>query len=343
MKPKGKSVLNSRLYHPITDDLAQVEADLFALVKSDDNLLYQISYQLLCSGGKRLRPALVLLSGRFFHYQLERVLPVALAMELLHMATLVHDDIIDESVKRRGQVTVNQEYGDKVAVLNGDLLFAHAIKILSQLPDRTILQEMMDAIFSMCKGEVEEVIQNGQISLDIPEYLQRIEKKTALMFSKSCEFGARVCGASTAESRKLAHFGINLGLAFQIMDDVKDLTHSEEELGKPPGEDLRQGIMTLPLILAAQDSRVRDEIVAVMEVKSPPASLIQDAVGLIAASGALQKTVAMAREYRDRSIHALETFSPTPERRSLERLAVSVTEINNERGILKQEEGLDIF
>lgn len=321
MKRKGDAVLKKQILQPIALDLAQVEEHLYHLATSDDNLLYQISYQLLRSGGKRIRPALVLLSGRFFDYQLERVLLVATAMELVHMATLIHDDIIDESIKRRGKATVNQQYGDKVAVLNGDLLFAHAIKFLSQLPDRSILGEMMEVIFAMCKGEVDEVIQNGSLSTDVTAYLRRIEKKTALMFSKSCEFGAKVCGASPEKSSQLAHFGINLGLAFQIMDDLKDLTHTEEYLGKPPGEDLRQGIMTLPIILAVENSPGRDLIAAVLQDKKPEEEMVRKALDCIEESGAFGETLAMAKEYKERSIFQLQALPPTPERNSLELLA----------------------
>lgn len=326
MKRSRNEELQNSILATIHDDLKRVEESLLQLVESESSFIYQISYQLLRSGGKRLRPALVLLSGKFFDYSFEKVKPVAVAMELVHMATLIHDDIIDEGVMRRGEKTVNSLYGDKIAVLNGDLLFAHGMKFLSLLSDRRILDNMLDIIFAMCIGEVDEIIGNGELNLDISYYLKRIERKTALMFAKSCEFGALICGASKEESKQFAVYGINLGLAFQIMDDLMDLTYSEKELGKTPGEDLRQGIMTLPIILALNTSMDRDLILEVMETKKPDEVLVHKVIESIVDCGAIEETLQVVKEYRERAIQSLTGLPPIPERRSLERLVDFVTE-----------------
>lgn len=326
MKRVRKEELLKKILLTINRDLEKVEEALFQLVRSESSFIYEISYQLLRSGGKRLRPALVLLSGKFFDYSFEKARPVAVAMELIHMATLVHDDIIDEAVMRRGEETISSRYGDKVAVLNGDLLFAHGMKLLSFLADRRILNNMLEVIFAMCVGEVDEIISNGDLYVDIPQYFKRIERKTALMFSKSCEFGALVCGSSEEESRMMAEYGLNLGLAFQIMDDLKDLTRSEEELGKLPGEDLRQGVMTLPIILALNTSLEKDRIIEVMETKKPDERLVNEVLQSIGESGAIEETKKIAQEYRERSLQSLRGLPPISERRALERLVDFVTE-----------------
>ncbi len=338
---KRRDILQRRILSTVAKDLGRVEEDLLRLLRSESGLLYQISYQLLRSGGKRLRPALVLLSGRFFEYSLQRVLPIAVAMELVHTATLIHDDIIDESVKRRGKETVNYRYGDKIAVLNGDLLFAHAVKFLSQMSDRSILEEMLEIIFAMCRGEVDEVTSNHHLSTDLSLYLKRIERKTALMFAKSCEFGARVCGASKEEGRRLREYGINLGMAFQIMDDLRDLTETEEVLGKPPGEDLRQGIMTLPMIFALKESPERDLILEVLETKDPKDIKVTRTLASIRESNALQETLRVVGEYRERSIQSLKGLPLIPERHSLEGLVDFITrEDHLDKGSLYQKRSL---
>ena len=310
-------LLKDGITQPISSDLERVEDELTSITQSDFNLLYNISFSLLKAGGKRLRPTLVLLSGRFFNYHLKSVLPIAAAIELLHMATLIHDDIIDDSKLRRGEPTVNHRWGKRVAVLNGDLLYAHAMKLMTKVEDRELVSELVDVILIICKGEMQQFTQLRSLDQDLNSYLNRIEQKTALLLAKSCQLGARACGADNSQQQILFDYGLNLGIAFQIINDLKDLINEEAELGKPPGDDLRQGIMTLPIIHALQSSPERAVIADVLSTKDPEERLVQRAIDLIRETDAAEETIKFARGYTHRAYQQLYSLPDLPARRSL--------------------------
>ena len=230
-----------------------MEADLRRAIESDPPLAGEPMADLFAAGGKRLRPALVLLCGRLGRYHLERLLPAACAVELMHAATLVHDDVIDRSATRRGRPTVAAARGERAAIVVGDYYFARAYLEASRTGLGEVVAELARAVMRICAGELEQQAARYRYRVTHEEYMRRIEGKTAALMTASCAIGALVGDLPAAERRALERYGRLLGLAFQIADDVLDYTASPEDLGKPVGQDLLEGFATLPVMLALQD------------------------------------------------------------------------------------------
>ncbi|HLQ62501.1 MAG TPA: polyprenyl synthetase family protein [Candidatus Acidoferrales bacterium] len=215
---------------------------------------------LFAAGGKRLRPALVLLCGRLGAYDLERLLPAAWAVELMHAATLVHDDVIDRSPTRRGRPTVAASRGEPAAIVVGDYYFARAYLEASRTGVPEVVADLATAVMRICAGELAQQAARYRYRVTREEYMARIEGKTAALTAACCGIGALVGGLPAAERHALQRYGRLLGLAFQIADDVLDYTASADELGKPVGQDLLEGFATLPVMLALGDGGAGDRL-----------------------------------------------------------------------------------
>jgi len=239
-------------------ELQAVEAALVESSRSEVELISLAARHIVNAGGKRLRPQLTLLSARAFEYDGPAAVPMAAAMELIHTATLVHDDIVDEADSRRGRATANFFWGNSASVLMGDYLVIKAFTIAAETGDPRLFRLLCDTIGRMCEGEVLQICVRAEIELDVDTYLQIIEAKTAILMSTCCRTGALLGGASLDQTEALTLFGTKVGLAFQIIDDILDYTGEEEALGKPVGGDLREGKVTLPLIYALQRARAAD-------------------------------------------------------------------------------------
>jgi geranylgeranyl pyrophosphate synthase len=211
---------------------------------------------LFAAGGKRLRPALVLLTARLGRYQGERVMPAAMAVEMTHAATLVHDDVIDRASTRRGRPTVAASVGNESAIVVGDFYFAKAYELASRTRSAEVVAILARAVMEICAGEVRQQSRRFRFALDEDEYMQWIHDKTATLLAACCDIGALLGELDQGAQSALHNYGIYLGLAFQIADDVLDYTATEGEVGKPIGHDLAEGFTTLPLMLALQDARV---------------------------------------------------------------------------------------
>jgi geranylgeranyl pyrophosphate synthase len=203
------------------------------------------------AGGKRLRPALVLLAARCGTYEAERVLPAAMAVEVTHAATLVHDDVIDRSATRRGRPTVAAALGDEPAIVIGDFYFAKAYEHAARTRAHEVVVILAEAVMKICAGEVRQQSIRYRYSTGVDEYMQRIEAKTATLLAACCDIGALLGGLSEKDREALRNYGRSLGLAFQIADDVLDYTGTEGEVGKPIGHDILDGFATLPLMLSS--------------------------------------------------------------------------------------------
>jgi heptaprenyl diphosphate synthase len=203
------------------------------------------------AGGKRLRPALVLLAARCGTYEIERVLPAAMAVEVTHAATLVHDDVIDRSATRRGRPTVAAALGDEPAIVIGDFYFAKAYEYAARTRAHEVVVILAEAVMKICAGEVRQQSIRYRYSTGVDEYMQRIEAKTATLLAACCDIGALLGGLSEKDRGALRSYGRSLGLAFQIADDVLDYTGTEGEVGKPIGHDILDGFATLPLMLSS--------------------------------------------------------------------------------------------
>lgn len=239
------------LFGPVTHDLATVEAQLKQEIASDPPEVARPMSELFAAGGKRIRPALVLLAARCGSYELERVFPAAMAVEVTHAATLVHDDVIDRSSTRRGRPTIAAELGDEPAIVIGDFYFAKAYEYAARTRSAEVVVVLAQAVMKICAGEVRQQAIRYRYSTTVEEYMERIEAKTATLLAASCEIGAHLGGLSENERGALRAYGRSLGLAFQIADDVLDYTGSEGELGKPIGHDVIEGFATLPLMFSS--------------------------------------------------------------------------------------------
>ncbi|MCY0902804.1 MAG: polyprenyl synthetase family protein [Firmicutes bacterium] len=250
----------SELYSHLGDDLGYVEQRLQERLHSPDRRLEGAATHLLTAGGKRLRPVFVLLAGQFGDYDRGRLGDVAVALELIHMATLVHDDVIDHADTRRGQPTVKAQFGNQMAMVAGDYIFAQALETLARLPDTRAHRILSRAIWRMVEGEIEQIRDLFRLDQTLLAYLRRIRRKTALLIEMSCTLGAMATGADTSVVRALRRYGYGTGMAFQVIDDILDFTATEERLGKPVGNDLRQGNLTAPVLFAMRDPSVRKKL-----------------------------------------------------------------------------------
>ncbi|AMQ06876.1 MULTISPECIES: polyprenyl synthetase family protein [Sporosarcina] len=241
------------LYGDFRKDLAYIEKELERSLNSSSPIIRQASLHLLRAGGKRIRPIFVILSSKFGNYSLEDVAKVAVSLELVHMASLVHDDVIDDSDMRRGLETVRARWDNRIAMYTGDFIFSRALTSIGEIEIPAIHQLLAETMLEICKGEVIQIDHQRKTNQTIRDYLRRIKRKTALLLSSSCELGALVSGADPANVRKLRRFGYFAGMAFQIVDDILDITSTDEELGKPAGSDLLNGHLTLPILYIKDD------------------------------------------------------------------------------------------
>lgn len=293
------------MLEPISNDLKKLEKEMNELAYSNLDPLIHSSSHLLISGGKRLRPALVLLSGKVFDYDFDKLKPLGTAVEFIHMASLVHDDVIDDSSFRRGSESVNYKWGNKTAVLTGDLLYSFAIKELAKLEDDKYINYLSEAAFEMTKGQADQLVNKEDLDLSFEDYLQRIKRKTACLMGKSCLLGARASGAPTDAQERMEDFGLNLGLSFQIMDDLKDLLSSKEEMGKEPGKDLREGILTLPAMIALNKSSRGQFIKELLLKERPTETEIKKGIEIIKKSGAIDSSLKYSKEIGQKAISSL--------------------------------------
>ncbi|WP_142504318.1 polyprenyl synthetase family protein [Melghirimyces algeriensis] len=246
------------IYTSLKKDLRDIERELKRSVQSEHQELNRSAVHLLEAGGKRMRPVFVLLAGRFGYYEMESLKQVAVALELIHMATLVHDDVIDNAATRRGRPTVKAKWDNRVAMYTGDYILARSLEVASRIQNPVAQRVLARAMHQMCKGEIEQIRDLYRTDLSFLRYLHRIKRKTALLMAVSCELGALVSGADSQVVRRLRLYGYFIGMAFQITDDVLDLTGDEMTLGKPAGSDLRQGNVTLPVIYILKKGREED-------------------------------------------------------------------------------------
>ncbi|PZE21947.1 heptaprenyl diphosphate synthase component II [Paenibacillus xerothermodurans] len=296
------------LYAKMKKDISYIEKELERSIDCDNVLLRETSLHLLKAGGKRIRPVFVLLGAKFGTYDLERIKHVAIPLELIHMASLVHDDVIDDAATRRGQPTVKSKWDNRIAMYTGDYIFAKALSVVTQMSNPAIHQIMSKAIVEMSIGEMEQIRLFFNTEQSVRDYLLRIRRKTALLIAISCQLGGIASGASEAVARSLYAFGYNVGMAFQIRDDLLDLCGTEKEIGKPPGSDIRQGNITIPVIYALQNERLRprllQEIQRIQEMNGQ--TDIRDFIQALLSSGAVRRAEALASRYVDKAIAALD-------------------------------------
>ena len=309
------------LFNQINSDLQRVETELAAFIGTDYPILQESGIHLLAAGGKRLRPAFALLAGKFYGYPKEKLIPVAMALELIHMSSLVHDDVVDASTTRRGRPTVKANWGNIVSIETGDFLLAKSLVLLARIDHPEVSRTLAEVSVEMCQGEIQQIKASFDIEQNIKQYYFRIKRKTALLISACCKLGALVSDAPSQQVWALRAYGHALGMAFQIVDDVLDITAEAGELGKPIGGDLRQGIMTLPMILALKaspgDSRLRE----LLNKTDKTDQEVNETITLIKSTGAIDQSMQIVDAYILKAKQRLNYLPKVPARKALEDLA----------------------
>jgi octaprenyl-diphosphate synthase len=316
----------------IEGDLARVEERLVEETRSDVGAVRDISGHTLFSGGKRLRPALALLSAHLLQrdFPTDRAYAAAAASEMIHMATLMHDDVVDEAAERRGKPTANSVFGNGITVLTGDYLFAKAIQLLVYNDDNLhIVRVFTNVVVGMAEGEVLQAAVAGDLSIAPATYEDVIERKTARFLAGCCETGALMGGANDGEAAALRAYGHHLGMAFQIADDLLDFLGDPDKTGKPLGTDLRDGRVTLPLIHALQhaESHERERLQALLPcpMDGQPAPMSAEEIGevtqIIAGLGGFEAARHVAKERAERAVGDIAHFPRNPYHDTLDKLA----------------------
>ncbi len=301
--------------------LDMVEAKLHQLAQVEYPLLANILHNLFASGGKRLRPALVFLAAGFGPADPEQLAILATAVEMAHTATLVHDDLIDNSLLRRGSPTVNAIWHGGVVVLVGDYIFAKAAELAAAVEVAAIGRLFGNTLAVISEGELRQAFTSRSWQQNEEEYYQRIYAKTASLFAASSEAGAILSKQNPEDQARLRDYGRQLGMAFQVVDDVLDFVGSESELGKPVGSDLRQGTITLPVIQWGRANPDDPSLRLLAESGFEDEERVNNLVGAIRASAAIQGSYDVARDFADRARAALAGFDDNEHRRSLIALA----------------------
>lgn len=303
----------------VEDDLQSVNDIILARMQSPVELIPQLAGYLVASGGKRLRPVLTLAAARMCGYQGNRQNALAACVEFIHTATLLHDDVVDESDLRRGQASANAVFGNKASVLVGDFLFARAFEVMVEDGSLEVLRILSRASAVIAEGEVLQLTTTNDTETSEEAYLEVIKAKTAELFAAACRIGAVVAGRPPVEEEALRSYGLNLGIAFQLVDDVLDYSAVQARLGKSIGDDFREGKITLPVVLAFRrgDEAERAFWRRTMEEMDQKDGDLERAIEIMGRHNALRDSVERARHYGAVARDALGLFPASPVKRAL--------------------------
>ena len=311
LQPKFKSIPSlAELYSTIKKDLKAVEDDLKMFTKSANPIIADISSYLFKNEGKRIRPALLILCAKLLNYQGTEHIRMSTLVETIHTASLLHDDIIDNSDLRRGQETVHTRWGKNITVLLGDYLYIKTLGLSLMSRKQEIVRILTNTSTEMIDGELKEYYYSGNLELDEENYLEILKKKTASLFNAACLIGGLLADGLDEDKEKLAEYGYNIGMAFQIVDDLLDYTGDQKELGKPILSDLIEGRITLPLIYTLKKSSLSEKkiisnlITSIKTDKSARNKLLK----WIVSNGALDYTINKANDYSSRSKKIISQF-----------------------------------
>ncbi|OAB55525.1 farnesyltranstransferase [Phormidium willei BDU 130791] len=303
----------------VADDLTRVNAIIVEKMHSPVALIPQLAGHIVAAGGKRLRPMLTLASARLCEAREGREYALAACVEFIHTATLLHDDVVDESHLRRGLETANAVWGNKASVLVGDFLFSRAFQLMVVDGSLTVLKVLSDASATIAEGEVHQLMTANDTATDERAYLQVIEAKTAALFAAACEIGAVVAHRTESEQAALRSFGLNFGNAFQLVDDILDYSAEQQALGKSIGDDFRDGKVTLPLVLAfargdAEEQAFWRRCIEAQELREGD---LEQAIALMERHGALEESKLRARGYAERARRDLAPFPDNAAKQAL--------------------------
>lgn len=312
-----------QIFEPIREDLHLVEQEFVRHIQSRVALIPEMGRYIQNSGGKRVRPAVLLMAARLSGYTGSRAVLYASVVEFIHTATLVHDDIIDGADLRRGRLAVHSRWGNDITVLLGDYLYIKSMAMALTQDSLEIIRLLCDVTLRMIEGELYQLTKTGDVDITEEEHFEIIRRKTAFLFGGCAQIGGMLGGVTPEQEQGLREFGFNLGVAFQLVDDLLDYTADETALGKPVGGDLREGKVTLPVILLLQrggadaDALIR----AVVQERSVSSEQWREIIRLLREHRTPQLAYTRAMEYATRAKAALDVFPPTRERDALVALA----------------------
>ena len=304
-------------YSVVADDFAAVDGIIRQQLKSRVPLVEKIGDYIISAGGKRLRPLLVLLSGRAMGYQADDLQLLAATIEFLHTATLLHDDVVDMSGMRRGRATANAQWGNAPSVLVGDFLYSRSFEMMVELGSLPVMQILSRATRVIAEGEVLQLSKVRDASTTEETYMEVIRGKTAMLFEASTHSAAALAGANAAETEALQRFGDHLGIAFQLVDDLLDYQGDAATLGKNVGDDLAEGKPTLPLIYTMREGSAEQATLVRTAIQKGGIENLESIRAAVQASGALDYTAQLAREHAEQAIASLDSLPASAHRDAL--------------------------
>ena len=308
----------AQIFEPIRDELEAVEKAYITHIQSRVEVIPQIGRYIQTSGGKRVRPALLLMASRLSGYHGDRAVMYASVVEFIHTATLVHDDIIDDSELRRGRAAVHSRWGNEITVLLGDYLYIKSMGMALTYDSLDIVRLLCEVTLRMIEGELYQLTKNGDVDITEDEHFDIIRRKTAHLFGGCAEIGSMLGDATNEQQLALREYGFNLGIAFQLVDDLLDYTADQTTLGKPIGSDLREGKVTLPAILLMQcGGRASDLIRAVVRDREVSEESWHELLELVKEHHVVEHAYQRAVEYATTAKGCLEIFQPSEERDAL--------------------------
>lgn len=320
-KTCGVTVSLSACLSRVTDHMQQVDTVIRQSLSSQVPLINQISEYIIHSGGKRLRPTLVLMAGDVLGHVSAQHHQLAAIVEFIHTATLLHDDVVDASELRRGKSTANHVYGNPASVLVGDFLYSRAFQMMVGIESMRVMQILADATNTISEGEVLQLLNARNIGVTEQDYLQVIHFKTAKLFEAASQLGAVQCGASAAQENALARYGMHLGTAFQLIDDVLDLTGDSAHIGKQLGNDLVEGKVTLPMLYAIQNAPTAQADIVKQALLQGDVSQLQQVLAVLHAVEAFSYVRQVAEREAQHACDALSILDASPAKQAMLDLA----------------------
>lgn len=322
-KETRRTVELPKLFELVADDLQLLNKNLKSIVGAENPVLMSAAEQIFGAGGKRMRPAMVFLVARATakiaglkelttnHRRLAEII------EMIHTASLIHDDVLDESDLRRGKETVHQIYGTRIAVLAGDFMFAQSSWYLANLENLEVIKLISQVIKDFASGEIQQASSLFDVDVDLEDYLTKSYYKTASLIAASTKGAAIFSGVDSSISEEMFQYGKNLGLSFQVVDDILDFTQSAEQLGKPAGSDLAKGNLTAPVIFALEkEHKLRD----IIESEFSEAGSLEEAINIVKNCGGVKRAQELAKEKADLAIQNLRGLPSSPFREALEEM-----------------------
>lgn len=313
------SDLKQKILSAVESELEEIEKALSDNLNPYLDLVSDVAGHLLFSGGKRLRPLLMVLSAKICGYTGDYDKTFSTALEYLHTATLLHDDLVDEAAMRRGKPVAHASWGNSITVLVGDYLLARALSISAGTGRLRVVQVLAELTENMSQGEVHQLMRKGDVRLTEDEYMEVIRRKTAVLFEAACQVSAIIADAPEEKEKSLARYGYNLGIAFQMADDLFDYTLQSSELGKEVGADLREGKLTLPVIYALKQAQPadRDRMISIIQNEDFAVEDFNTLVNLLDKYGGIDYTQNAAAGYIKTAKAALTGFDPSPTRETM--------------------------